>query len=158
MSEEKNEWSERVFFTDGKLHRAGQLVQTSSPLAVSDSPIADTTSDWRRAARPAGQPWEALQASLLTPLPLPYSQVPPLTSRFPHWLRGRPMSQRGARAPIPGRGCPLSFPSLASVWVSGGGGGGSRALRVAEAEGTAGLTIDQRQCSEQRRLGSSGGR
>ncbi|KAM7337555.1 hypothetical protein ACRRTK_003674 [Alexandromys fortis] len=64
--------------------------------------------------------------------------VPPLTFRFPHWLRDRPMSQRDARARIPGLCRPLSFSRLASVRVSGGGG--SRALRVPEAEGTAGLT------------------
>lgn len=52
------------------------------------------------------------------------------------------MSQREARARIPGLGCPLWFSRLASVRVSdgGGGGGGSRALRFAEAEGPAGLT------------------
>lgn len=73
------------------------------------------------------------------PLPLPYSHVPPLTFRSPHWLLAVQWPS-GSASPQLGLGCPLSSSRLASVWVSGDG----RALRVAEAEGTAGLTRAQR--------------
>lgn len=82
---------------------------------------------------------QTLPAQPSTPLPLPYSQVPPLTFRFLHWLRDRPMSQRDARARIPAWAV-RSRSRVSRAFESGGCGGGSRALRVPEAEGTAGLT------------------
>lgn len=67
--------------------------------------------------RPGGR----LPATPRAASPLPHSEARPLTFRRPHWLRGRPMGRREARAraPRPGRqlsrGLSRALPGLAEA-------------------------------------------
>lgn len=128
MSEEKKDWSEGVPFTGGK--KAAYSKPVSPDNVTNESP--------RWSGHRAKQLEGVARTALVLPHTLTFALLPSPVSNFPlsSLAAWPPNGLPGSASPRSlGLSCQLSCSRLASVRVSGGGSGGSRALRVSEAEG-----------------------
>lgn len=128
MSEEKKDWSEGVPFTGGKKAVYSRPVSPDNVTKESPRWSGHRAKQLAGVARTARVAAHTLTFALL---PSPASNFP-LSSLAVWPPNGLPGNASPRRL---GLSCQLSCSGLASVRVSGGGSGGSRALRVSEAEG-----------------------